>query len=84
MLVSPSRPSGSSNPPPENEKRTDTSGRELLCDAWTSDGGHLNGAGSVRVASALWWLMARIGGWNPTAGPLQLHTLAPCRIAAPS
>lgn len=61
-------------------KRTDSSGRELLCDEWTSDGGHLNGAGSVRVASALWWLMARAGGWNPTAGPLRLHTLTPCRV----
>jgi len=61
-------------------KRTDTSGRELLRDEWTSDGGHLNGAGSVRVARALWWLMARIGGWNPTTGPLRLHTLTPCRI----
>jgi hypothetical protein len=24
--------------------------------------------------------MARIGGWTPTAGPLRLGTLAPCRI----
>jgi len=61
-------------------KRTDSSGRELLWDEWTSDGGHLNSAGAVRVASALWWLMARIGGWTPTVGSLRLHTLAPCRI----
>ncbi|HYN42609.1 MAG TPA: hypothetical protein VE129_12580 [Thermoanaerobaculia bacterium] len=62
------------------EKRTDTSGRELMWPEWTSDGGHLNSAGAVRVASALWWLMARIGGWTPTAGPLTFHTLAPCRV----
>jgi hypothetical protein len=61
-------------------KRTDTSGLELLWDEWTDDGGHLNDAGAVRVASALWWLMARIGGWTPTAGPLRLYTLTPCRI----
>ncbi len=62
------------------EKRTDTSGRELMWPEWTSDGGHLNGAGAVRVASAIWWLMARIGGWTPTVGPLTFHTLSPCRV----
>ena len=61
-------------------KLTDSNGREIMRPEWTSDGGHLNGAGAVRVASALWWLMARIGGWNPTGGPLQFHTLTPCRI----
>ena len=62
------------------QKRTDGSGRELLCDEWTSDGGHLNADGAVRVAGALWWLMARIAGWSPATGPLRLATLAPCRI----
>ncbi len=63
------------------QKRTDANGRELMVDAWTSDGGHLNDAGATRVASALWWLMARIGGWSPTAGgALRLQTLTPCRI----
>ncbi len=61
-------------------KLTDANGRELLRPEWTSDGGHLSSAGAVRVASALWWLMARIGGWTPTAGPLRLATLGPCRI----
>lgn len=61
-------------------KRTDANGRELMWAEWTSDGGHLNTAGSVRVASALWWLMARIAGWSPTVGPLAFRTLAPCRI----
>ncbi len=55
-------------------KRTDSSGRELLWDEWTSDGGHWNDAGSVRVASALWWLMVRIGGCTPTVGSLRVHT----------
>ena len=61
-------------------KLTDASGREIMRPEWTSDGGHLSSAGAVRVASAVWWLMARIGGWTPTAGPLRLATLAPCRI----
>lgn len=62
------------------QKRVDGSGRELMVEAWTSDGGHLNDAGAARVASALWWLMARIAGWSPAAGPLRLATLAPCRV----
>lgn len=61
-------------------KLTDGSGRELLRSEWTSDGGHLNAAGSLRVAGALWWLMARIAGWSPTAGPLRLAPLTPCRV----
>jgi len=61
-------------------KRVDGNGRELMCDEWTSDGGHLSAAGSQRVASALWWLMARVAGWSPTAHPLSFHTLAPCRV----
>jgi hypothetical protein len=58
-------------------KRVDGNGRELMWDEWTSDGGHLSAAGSQRVASALWWLMARIAGWSPTADPLSFHTLVP-------
>ena len=64
------------------QKRTDTSGRELMVAAWTSDGGHLNDAGSTRVASALWWLMARIAGWSPsTGGALRFQNVTPCRVA---
>lgn len=62
------------------QKRVDGSGRELMVEAWTSDGGHLNAAGSLRVARALWWLMARVAGWSPATGPLRLATLAPCRV----
>jgi hypothetical protein len=35
-----------------------------LYSGYTSDGGHLNEAGSLRVARAWWWLMARISGWD--------------------
>ncbi len=35
-----------------------------LYSGYTSDGGHLNDAGALRVARAWHWLMARIAGWN--------------------
>jgi hypothetical protein len=57
------------------QRRTDGSGREILWPEWTSDGGHLSSAGSQRVASALWWLMARLGGWNPDG--LQVASISP-------
>ena len=57
------------------QKRTDASGRELLWPEWTSDGGHLNSAGAQRVASAWWWLMARLGGWDPNG--LQVASVSP-------
>ncbi len=53
------------------QKKTDGSGHELQQGDWSlslDDGGHLNDAGSRRVASAWWWLMARVAGWNGTTG----------------
>jgi len=47
-------------------KKTDGSGHELQQDVWSLDGGHLNPAGARRVASAFWWLMARVAGWGGT------------------
>lgn len=46
-------------------KLIDELGREHMWAEWTDDGGHLNADGASRVARALWWLMARIGGWYP-------------------
>jgi hypothetical protein len=57
------------------QKRTDVNGREILWPEWTSDGGHLSDAGAQRVASAWWWLMARLGGWD--AGSLQVTSISP-------
>jgi hypothetical protein len=57
------------------QKATDGSGYEIMWPEWTSDGGHLNSAGSQRVASALWWLMARLGGWDPNG--LQVTSISP-------
>ena len=48
------------------QKKTDGSGHELQQDVWSQLDGHLNSAGSLRVASAWWWLMARVAGWNGT------------------
>jgi hypothetical protein len=56
-------------------KRTDIYGREILWPEWTSDGGHLSSAGAERVASAWWWLMARLGGWDPNG--LQVGSISP-------
>jgi hypothetical protein len=58
------------------QKKTDGSGHELQQDVWSSDGGHLNDAGSRRVASAWWWLMARVAGWNGTT-EVEKHGEAP-------
>jgi hypothetical protein len=57
------------------QKRTDAYGREVLWPEWTSDGGHLSSAGAERVASAWWWLMARLGGWDPDG--LQVTSISP-------
>ena len=57
------------------QKRTDTNGREIMWPEWTSDGGHLSSAGAQRVASAWWWLMARLGGWNPNG--VQVTSISP-------
>ena len=57
------------------QKRTDIYGREIMWPEWTSDGGHLSSAGAQRVASAWWWLMARLGGWDPNG--LQVTSISP-------
>ena len=57
------------------QRRTDIDGREILWPEWTSDGGHLSSAGAVRVASAWWWLMARLGGWDPNG--FQVTSISP-------
>jgi hypothetical protein len=57
------------------QKRTDVYGREVMWPEWTSDGGHLSSAGAQRVASAWWWLMARLGGWDPNG--LQVTSISP-------
>jgi hypothetical protein len=28
------------------------------------DGDHIGGRGALRLGKAVWWLMARIAGWN--------------------
>jgi hypothetical protein len=56
------------------QKRTD-GGYEAMWPEWSSDGGHLSAAGSQRVASALWWLMARLGGWDPNG--FQVTSISP-------
>lgn len=43
------------------------SGHEALCSVYTNQGddGHPNTIGSIRLAQAVWVLMAKIAGWQP-------------------
>jgi hypothetical protein len=45
----------------------DGAGFEAMHDAYTHDGGHLNAEGRLRVAGALWCLLARVAGWAGAA-----------------
>jgi len=47
----------------QNEKPNDI---EALCEAYTTEpvGGHLNAKGSLRMAKAMWVLMATLAGWD--------------------
>ncbi len=41
---------------------------------YTEDGDHIGQRGAVRLAKALWWMLARIAGWDGTpADALTLH-----------
>lgn len=40
-------------------------GYEAMYTGYTSDGGHLNATGRLRAAQAMWWIMARVAGWQP-------------------
>jgi hypothetical protein len=56
---------------PDGTKLTNGQGNEVISQNYTKEihAGHLNPEGRVRVASALWHLMARIAGWDPNASP---------------
>jgi hypothetical protein len=43
-------------------------GYEAMWAGYASDGAHLNETGRQRVASAFWWLFARIAGWDSPPG----------------
>jgi hypothetical protein len=51
----------------EGTKLVNASGNEIISANYTREihAGHLNPTGRVRVASAFWYLMARIAGWDP-------------------
>lgn len=40
-------------------------GYEAMHTGYTSDGGHLNATGRLRAAQGMWWIMARVAGWQP-------------------
>ena len=51
---------------PNGLKQTNDQGCEVICQDYTKEihAGHLNVPGRIRVASALWQLMASIAGWH--------------------
>lgn len=51
---------------PSGSKATNEMGYEVIYEGYTNEvhSGHLNEAGSERVAKTIWWLMARISGWD--------------------
>jgi len=51
---------------PNGLKQTNDQGNEVICVHYTKEihAGHLNVPGRIRVASALWQLMASIAGWH--------------------
>ncbi len=55
---------------PDGTKLTNAQGNEVISQNYTKEihAGHLNPEGRVRVAAALWRLMACIAGWDPNAG----------------
>ena len=57
---------------PEGNPCLDDFGNEAIYAGYTVDGGHPNDAGQIRLASALWWLLARIAGWQVTPTSLEV------------
>ena len=38
----------------------------------TEDGDHIGEKGAIRLAKALWWMLARIAGWDPTISRMNI------------
>jgi len=49
---------------PDGNPIVSSTGHEAMWEGYSSDGAHLNETGRQRVASAIWWLLARIAGWD--------------------
>jgi hypothetical protein len=47
----------------------------------TEDGDHIGQRGAIRLAKAMWWLLARIAGWdgNASTDASRFYPLTPCR-----
>ncbi|MBN2492843.1 MAG: hypothetical protein JXQ29_18485 [Planctomycetes bacterium] len=50
----------------------DEHGNEAFYPPYSADAQHPSGIGGERLATAMWWLLARIAGWNPAATHLEL------------
>jgi hypothetical protein len=75
---------------PNGVKLVNAQGNEVISQEYTKEihAGHLNPTGRVRVASAFWYLMARLAGWDPhpldpNAVPLDPNAVPPDPNAVP-
>ena len=59
----------------------DDFGNEVIYAGYATDGGHPTGVGQIRLASALWWLLARIAGWSVAPSTVELTTDTPILAA---
>ena len=50
---------------------------------YTADGAHLNETGRQRVASAMWWLLARLAGWGDTTAWISVTAANPVASTYP-
>lgn len=55
---------------------------DAMDQAYSDDGGHLNDAGALRAAKAMWWLMTKLGGSSQTAATSNPDSVPQEKIAA--
>ncbi|MHC4899867.1 MAG: glycoside hydrolase family 78 protein, partial [Planctomycetota bacterium] len=66
---------------PDGNMARDDYGHETIYSGYTDDNGHLASKGRERVASAMWWLFARIAGWPVRATALRMSGTTPVLAA---
>jgi len=62
---------------PDGNLALDDYGQETIYAGYTDDNAHLASIGRERVARAMWWLFARIAGWQVKASSAKLAASSP-------